>query len=106
MPSRTPAACASPRFRSTLRPCSARCAPRPTRRLGLKNDARAHLFDGPRCRALGALPSPLWGGVGGGGGAIVSQLARSLLHRITPLPTPPPHAPTAPTDFPPPPPPP
>src|SRR6266487_867472 len=42
-----------------------------------------------RC-IFGALPSPLWGGVGGGGSAIPSQVAPSLSRRITPLPTPPP----------------
>src|SRR5262249_58790115 len=52
------AGCVSPRSRSTPRRCSARCAPRPTSRSETKNDPRAHLFDGPRCRALGALPSP------------------------------------------------
>src|SRR5262245_16112147 len=35
-------------------------------------------------------PSPLWGGVRGGGGAILSQVAPSSSHRITPLPNPPP----------------
>src|SRR5262245_18503545 len=38
---------------------------------------------------FGSPPSPLWGGVGGGGGAIPSQVAPSLSHRITPLPSPP-----------------
>src|SRR5262249_20615495 len=39
---------------------------------------------------LGALPSPLWGGVGGGGPAILSQVAPGTRNRITPLPNPPP----------------
>src|SRR2546427_6269005 len=37
-------------------------------------------------RALGALPSPLWGGVGGGGSAIPAQVAPSPSHRTTPTP--------------------
>src|SRR5262249_38803928 len=41
-------------------------------------------------RKLGALPSPLWGGVGGGGSAILSQVAPETRNRITPLPNPPP----------------
>src|SRR5262249_36095075 len=39
---------------------------------------------------LGAFPSPLWGGVRGGGSALLSQVAPSFSHRTTPLPTPPP----------------
>src|SRR5262249_50328506 len=39
-----------------------------------------------RYRRLGALPSPLWGGVGGGGSAIPSQVAPSSSHRTTPTP--------------------
>src|SRR5438445_4765203 len=35
---------------------------------------------------LGVLPSPLWGGVGGGGRAIPAQVAPSLSHRTTPTP--------------------
>src|SRR6516162_5062711 len=37
-------------------------------------------------RALGVLPSPLWGGVGGGGSAILSQVAPASSHRTTPTP--------------------
>src|SRR6516162_3562649 len=37
-------------------------------------------------RALGALPSPLWGGVGGGGSAIPAQVAPASSHRTTPTP--------------------
>src|SRR5262249_31612648 len=38
------------------------------------------------CRALGALPSPLWGGVGGGG----HEIGTNIAERATPLPSPPP----------------
>src|SRR5262245_32473165 len=37
-------------------------------------------------RMLGALPSPLWGGVGGGGSAIPAQVAPASSHRTTPTP--------------------
>src|SRR5262245_4652225 len=36
-------------------------------------------------RKLGALPSPLWGGVGGGGSAILSQVAPETRKRMTPI---------------------
>ena len=38
------------------------------------------------CSTLGALPSPLWGGVGGGG----HEIALRVANRVTPLPNPPP----------------
>src|SRR5262245_46786408 len=50
-------------------------------------------------RALGALPSPLWGGVGGGDSAILSQVAPPLSRRITPLPNPPPQGGREQTEF-------
>src|SRR5262249_37407393 len=50
-------------------------------------------------RALDALPSPLWGGVGGGGRAVCSQLASLSSHRATPLPTPPPQGGREQTEF-------
>src|SRR5258706_16266970 len=37
-------------------------------------------------RILGVLPSPLWGGVGGGGSAIPAQVAPSLSRCTTPTP--------------------
>src|SRR6266478_1554473 len=50
-------------------------------------------------RILGVLPSPLWGGVGGGGSAIPSQVAPSSSRRITPLPNPPPQGGREQTEF-------
>src|SRR6266436_123579 len=41
-------------------------------------------------RNLGVFPSSLWGGVRGGGRAILSQVAPPSFIRTTPLPTPPP----------------
>src|SRR6266566_4414249 len=95
MPSRMPAGCASCRFRSTPRRCSARCAPRPTSRSGTRNEL---LFAKTR-RGFGGLPSPLWGGVGGGGRATPLQMVRPLSHRTTPLPTPPPQGGREQTEF-------
>src|SRR5215831_20934070 len=51
---------------------------------------RASFSSEPSRRVRGVLPSPLWGGVGGGGRAILAQVAPSSSHRITPLPSPPP----------------
>src|SRR5262249_28887956 len=42
----------------------------------------------PPSAGSGEFPSPLWGGVRGGGGAILSQVAPSSSHRITPPPQP------------------
>src|SRR5258706_8231784 len=50
-------------------------------------------------RMLGVLPSPLWGGVGGGGRAIPAQVAPLSFHRTTPLPTPPPQGGREQTEF-------
>src|SRR5258708_12523103 len=41
-----------------------------------------------QCRALSALPSSLWGGVGGGGGAIDAPALRPALPPSPPLPQP------------------
>src|SRR6516165_1059734 len=50
-------------------------------------------------RTLGVFPSPLWGGVRGGGRAILSQVAPPSSHRATPLPNPPPQGGREHTEF-------
>src|SRR5262247_3798768 len=52
--------------------------------LGLS--ARSLVLDGQQHSALGALLSPLWGGVGGGGRAFLSQEVPPSSHRTTPSP--------------------
>jgi hypothetical protein len=64
--------------RGTLRPMQ-------RRRVALR--ARFVVFDPQMCRTLAVLPSPLWGGVGGGGREMEAQ---ALPNRATPLPSPPP----------------
>jgi itaconate CoA-transferase len=49
--------------------------------------------------SLGVFPSPLWGGVRGGGRAILSQVAPPRFTRTTPLPTPPPQGGREQTEF-------
>src|SRR5262245_52961008 len=48
---------------------------------------RSFVLEALQHRALGALPSPLWGGVGGGGSAILSQVAPPYLAASPPSPT-------------------
>src|SRR5713226_4400927 len=73
-----PAKChSSPKASSLMQ--SFPCAPEPK--------ALFVVFDPQMCRALGALPSPLWGGVGGGGREIRDAC---VAKRATPLPSPPP----------------
>src|SRR6516225_2311520 len=59
-------------------------------------DVRSFGHDAERCRGLGVLPSPLWGGVGGGGQCLRTLLAAQLR---PPLPTPPPQGGREQTEF-------
>src|SRR6478672_618126 len=43
---------------------------------GIVTDLSSLQVDAKQCRALSALPSPLWGGVGGGGGALRTHLTQ------------------------------
>src|SRR5262249_44560642 len=48
------------------------------------------VLDGQRCRILGVLPSPFWGGVGGGGRAMFLRWRHHHVTAPPPLPSPPP----------------
>src|SRR6266702_6075929 len=48
---------------------------------------RFAVLDALRCHTLGALPSPLWGGVGGGGSAILRRWCHRDLTAPPPSPT-------------------
>src|SRR5262249_10529092 len=96
----SPTAAASPPPASAARSCSrsraarARLRRRPPGGLSLGPAAFPALQT--QCvtflRTLAAFPSPLWGGVRGGGGAVLSRPALPSFTRTTPLPTPPPQA--------------
>src|SRR6478672_7887022 len=53
---------------------------------GIVTDLSSLQVDAKQCRALSALPSPLWGGVGGGGGALRTQLGPARLAQDKPRP--------------------
>src|SRR5437660_7287719 len=66
-----------------------KCGVRP--RNGVAFGPRRHGFGQITARQTRCIPLPLvWGGVRGGGSAILSPVAPSLSHRTTPLPNPPP----------------